>query len=369
MWWLAFASNSDKPGADLPPPDTPEGKTGGAAPAERADEPLAAATSPGQSPSADDLYAGDADEARNVVLKLLPWTSSLLLHVAVVLLAIFAIWSVQVEVEEEQLIIPDVRLSKLPGTPLKVTSKQQSSQTSARRNVRSVNSERASAATTPTESPTQLIGALGGDAGSNANPFAAELNAGSGLEANVFGVGGNAYRVVYVIDASGSLVDSLYYVIKELKRSINDLSEQQKFTVIFFQGDKAPLEVPPPGLRPATAEYKQRVIKWIDLSEGNVVPQSGTNPMKAIKLALRYNPQLIIMLSDNITGRGIYEVDQRQLLTAINKANKSKTAISTIQFMYPDPLVEIGMEATMELIAKQNGGKYRFVNARELGVE
>ena len=44
----------------------------------------------------------------------------------------------------------------------------------------------------------------------------------------------------------------------ELKRSIGALSEKQKFSIIFFQGDRA-IEVPPNGLTDATPRNKRAI--------------------------------------------------------------------------------------------------------------
>ena len=64
-------------------------------------------------------------------------------------------------------------------------------------------------------------------------------------------------RQVYLVDASGSLIDTLPFVLRELQQSISKLSDQQKFTVIFFQGKDVGLKVPPS--RRATADVKQSV--------------------------------------------------------------------------------------------------------------
>ena len=54
---------------------------------------------------------------------------------------------------------------------------------------------------------------------------------------------------------------------------------------------------------------------------------------------MRYRPELVFLLSDNITGRGKYEVDRADLLSMIDGANKDrKTKINCIQFIHPDSL-------------------------------
>jgi len=146
------------------------------------------------------------------------------------------------------------------------------------------------------------------------------------------------------------------------------LNEAQAFTVIFFQGDKA-IEAPPRGLKKATPQTKQRVMEWIDPISGNIIPAGGdTDPVPALKQALRYKPQLLFMLSDNITGRGKYELIQKSFIAEVNKANVAATKINTIQFLYPDPLTRYGFKGTLELVAGESGGIYKFVDGRELGI-
>ncbi len=180
--------------------------------------------------------------------------------------------------------------------------------------------------------------------------------------------GGNARKIAFVIDASGSLIDTFPSVVDELIKTINKLSEKQEFTIVFYQGDTV-IEVPTPnlGFKRATSEIKQKVIDWIQLSSHNIVPQGTSNPIPALQRALQYHPQLIFLLSDSITGSGAYAVDQRRLLDAIKKTNTSGTKICTIQFIYTDPLANIGMKGTMQSIADQTGGKYQFVSPEDIG--
>jgi len=166
--------------------------------------------------------------------------------------------------------------------------------------------------------------------------------------------------VVYVIDASGSLVAEMGFVIDQLKASIRKLGPDQTFTVIFFQRDFA-IETPPRGMKPATDAYKKRILDWISTTRGNIVPGGTSNPITALDIALRYEPQAVFVLSDNITGRGRYEVDRQKLLGELARLNADqRTRIHTIQFLYPDPL------NTLQQIAKRHGGVFRRVEEADL---
>jgi hypothetical protein len=178
----------------------------------------------------------------------------------------------------------------------------------------------------------------------------------------------NARRIVYVIDASGSMIRALPLVIDELASSLDGLVAQQSFSVIFFQRNEA-LIVPPAGrLIPATDDEKLRVLAWID---EQVIPAGRSNPLEAIAAALRLRPDVIFLLSENITGSGEYEIDQDDLLRMLDEMNpldaetgRRPTQINCVQFLDPDPL------DTLKRIAESHGGArgYKFLDREELGL-
>ena len=178
----------------------------------------------------------------------------------------------------------------------------------------------------------------------------------------------NARRIVYVIDASGSMIRSLPIVVQELARSLEGLTPQQHFSVIFFQRDKALVTPPTSRLSMAGEAEKLRTIQWIDK---NIIPAGTSNPLRAIEKALSFDPDVIFLLSENITGGGQWEIDQRDLLELLDRLNpvdprsgRRKTTINCIQFLDPDPL------DTLKKIAEIHGGPrgYKFLNRKELGL-
>ena len=178
----------------------------------------------------------------------------------------------------------------------------------------------------------------------------------------------NARRIVYVIDASGSMIRSLQIVLRELGRSLGTLSPRQTYAVIFFQRNQA-LVVPPNRLTPATPAAIARALAWID---DNVIPAGRSNPLAALEKGLRLKPDVIFLLSENITGSGEFEIDQADLLSLLDELNpidrrngRRATRINCVQFLDPDPL------DTLRRIAERHGGKdgYRFLSRAELGIE
>ena len=352
-------------------------------------------------PESDQYEVSSGEPLHPVIMTLLPWAISVLLHLGMLLIAVFLVWSTQEEAKDnEEVIIPVARLSVTPGAALSMRQANASSAdlgaATARRTISSAAQTNTAVLSSKVNTSSSLsgVGAAGegsgsgggsgggsgsgaggagwgggsggGGGGGKGNPFGTVVSGGGNFKATFYGTGGNARNIVYLVDASGSLIDVLPFVITELKRSIGELSEQQKFSIIFFQGDK-PIEVPPLGLKPANTENKQRVIQWLD--GGNVVPAGLATPVEALKRALTYKPHLMFILSDNITGSGRYEVDQRRLLAEIERTNTSGTKINTIQFLYPDKLEGSGLKPTLKAIADSTGGVYKFLDGRELGIQ
>jgi hypothetical protein len=183
-------------------------------------------------------------------------------------------------------------------------------------------------------------------------------------------MGGNARKVVFMIDASGSLIDTMPFVIAALKESIAKLSEEQQFTVLFFQGSRV-IEAGGAGLKKATFDNRRRVTQWLDPEQGNVVPGGGAQPLDAFKVALAYRPDLIFVLSDDITGTRSHQIDQRELLAGLEQIRQTspRTRINTIQFLYPDQLTYTGRKGTLEMISLLSGGVYKFLDGKELGIQ
>lgn len=332
--------------------------------------PPAKGQGPNQTPG-DELLEEEEEpsEVGAVLADIMPWAMSILLHAAIVLIAILIIWSRLPQIHEEEPIIPIARLSEKPGAPLQMkTTTTPTKASSSKRNV-TKSKEITNKVASKVKADMSLIGVAGGSE-SKASPFGTSVGVGGPFAAGFFGSGGNAKRIAYIVDASGSLMDTLPFVIVELKKSINELSEQQAFTVMFFQGDEFS-EVPPQGLKPVTSEMRTRAFDWFDVSGGNVVPQgkAGNGALKAVRKALSYKPQLVFLLSDNITGHGQYEVSQAEFRETVKQANKTaQTKINTIQFLYPDPLTTYNMRPTLEMVSLDSGGLYKFVSGLELGL-
>ena len=174
------------------------------------------------------------------------------------------------------------------------------------------------------------------------------LGTGSGRGSGFFGAGGEAGKIVYVVDRSGSMTDSIDYVKFELKRSIGELGEEKEFHVIFYSSGP-PVEMPTRRLVNATDRNKQLAFEFID----GVIPQGETDPSKALERAFEVKPELIYLLTDG-------EFD-KTIVGLVKKLNAGgQVNVHTIGFLY-----RMG-EQVLKQIAEENGGNYKFVSEKDL---
>ncbi|HUW83786.1 MAG TPA: VWA domain-containing protein [Phycisphaerae bacterium] len=292
--------------------------------------------------------------------EMLAWGISLVAHVGVFALLASLTWSLQAN-EGDKLVIPEARLAREPGEPIRVPEpadkavstpleqtelpaykpSQQQADFAWRRPARS-------------ESDLKIIG-IGTGGGL---PLAGGLSgpgSESGPRAEFFGAGGNAYRICYVIDRSGSMLDSFEYVRRELKRSINDLVPQQQFHVIFFNAGE-PVENPPRAMIHATSTARQKTFDFLD----QIVPGGQTDPSRALERAFSLvpPPELIYFMTD-----GEFDPSVVEKLRHWNQRKRVK--INTIAFLYE--LGDVGGVPLLRRIAREHGGVYRFVGAEDLG--
>ncbi|MEO0514110.1 MAG: hypothetical protein AAF086_02295 [Planctomycetota bacterium] len=175
-----------------------------------------------------------------------------------------------------------------------------------------------------------------------------------------------ATRVVYLIDASGSLIDTFPFILNELQRTLSELKAEQSFAVLFFSGDRV-IEAPPYGMKRATTQAVRHTSQWIDPGSGRIIASGPADARAGIRRALAYQPDAIILLSDGLTGGGERAMGQRaRLLSLIGTANTQGAVFHTLQVRRPDPLSTPTRLGTLELIALQSGGVHRYLGEDDL---
>lgn len=319
--------------------------------------------------------------SKKMIRRMGPWVFSILLHVLLVCIALVWVWR-EKPVQTHQPIIPTARFSAVVGAPV-VNKSLDVAQTLPALDMDALMTPSFDAlpgldGTTVRDTaelllpvdPFSQIQTLQQSPAilsqPRANPFAGLMPDALQPVAAFFGVAGNAKSIVYVVDASGSLVDTLPYVLGELRRSVMRLSKKQQFAVLFFQGKKV-LQIPPVGLRHATDINKQQAVQWIGPDAGNLFASGQSDPLPAIKLALQYNPDLLFLLTDNLAANQQTPQDEQALLQQITIANRAQTAIHAIQFLYRDAAEKNPAYVPMlKRLADQHHGKYTFIDAKDL---
>lgn len=302
---------------------------------------------------------------------IVPWIISLAAHAALVLIAVFVVWSVREAMQDEKIIIPIVSLSDTPGAPLEVKVQQR------------VETPAPAAAAAPAPAPTPLENDLDleldltlpgiGEPLAAAPTFELAIDDAAQFQTDFMGSGGNAKNIIFVLEADGSIIADYPQIVSELATTLRGMSEKQKFSVIVFDGakdrQKKPIvkEVPPGGLQRATADAKAKAIAWLRDSR-NVQTMGSGDAGKALQLAFKRRPELIFLLSQNLynPGGGQYELQREDILDIVRNAPQRNLAINTIEFNDIDSLAfdpqgkKIRM-TLLEEIAQITGGQYNWV--------
>ncbi len=165
----------------------------------------------------------------------------------------------------------------------------------------------------------------------------------------------DARRLVYVVDASGSLVDSFPYVLRELDLAITDLPDGDAFTVVFFGADGV-IEVPPAGLRWSNEANKQQMSDWLVPDKGNVTAWGRGDVIQALQKAIGYQPTEMIILSDNLIGGRVTEQQAVDVLDKIGEmVGEDVEKIHVIQFFNRD------QQQVLKRIAERFNGTYSLI--------
>ncbi len=319
-----------------------------------------------QSPGAPDTTSSERElpvdehaggEKIMVVLAVaMPWVISLLFHLGLFLIMVFVMFVVLQEAQTEEIIVPDAVMSDDPGgqmTPSDdYTKVVKTAKVSKKRKF--IRRDKLSTDAGKTTKPVDIIG-LGAGGSAGATQMGMGTTAGGGPKSKFFGSGGNAYNVVYVVDRSGSMIDTFDLVKMEMLRSIGRLRDTQMFHIILF-AEGRPIENPPRKLVPATRANKKKAARFLK----DVIPELQTTPVPAINRAFdvlrgaRKRGRLIYLLTD-----GVFPDNEKvlQAIRARNKGKKKRVFINT--FLYgsrPPEAVEV-----MKQIAEDNGGRYTFV--------
>ncbi len=171
-----------------------------------------------------------------------------------------------------------------------------------------------------------------------------------------FGQVGNAYKVVYVVDVSASLMIYIDDILSEMRDSIRGLVPTQKFHIVLARPRKVE-ELGPGRLVPAIARYKKEADDF--LATVDRIPKPGkADPIEAMRRAFAVGPELIYFLSD-----GDYIDIENELERELQRLNpRREVCITTIGFHPPRP--EGDRPELLQRIAQWHNGHFRLVEIK-----
>ena len=165
-----------------------------------------------------------------------------------------------------------------------------------------------------------------------------------------FGIDGYGQSFVYVVDCSGSMNQNGKFerARYELLQSIEQLTKDQSYFVIFYNHEAHPMEGN--HLVLATPAHIAETTHWVNYAEA----EGGTAPLPALLFALSMHPDAIYFLSD-----GQFDPNTIQEMRLRNRPNnRLKTRqipIHTIAFY------DRFAAGLMRAIARNSGGEFKFV--------
>jgi hypothetical protein len=161
-----------------------------------------------------------------------------------------------------------------------------------------------------------------------------------------FGDIGDVGSVVFICNASGSMINKMAMVKGELNKAVVNLKPAQSFDMIFFHDVKG--ERSQPALVPANTENKRKFQTYLEK-----VTSGGTgDPIPTLVAVFKLKPQLIYLLTD------ADHVPDPEVIKKLN--SDMKTRINTI-LLVGNAEKNAHSEGLLKKIAADSRGNYRWV--------
>lgn len=196
---------------------------------------------------------------------------------------------------------------------------------------------------------------------------------------SLYGTGGNAWHVVYVIDRSGSMQLEFERVCREVVNSLARLDQRQRFHIILF-GKNQTVENPPGKLIPATLKNKLAAASFLQ----SVTAEGSTTALPSLQRAFEVlskaprgsRGKLIYFLTDGLfEGHEIISSRYRgpdgtvfegntAMIAWLRDHNRSRT-IQVNTYLYDtDGSASAQSVSVMRQLAGENGGSFKHIRGR-----
>jgi hypothetical protein len=190
--------------------------------------------------------------------------------------------------------------------------------------------------------------------------FSVAPKGGGKARTSMFGLVGEGYKFVYVMDRSGSMGGSgrasLKAVKAELTESLKTLDTVHQFQLIFY--NERPVLFNPSGIEGklafATDQNKERALRFLEVIQAD----GGTDHEQALRMATSMRPDVIFLLTDGDEPK----LTDQEMERVVNRA--AGIIIHTIEF---GPGPKPSAPSFLEDLAHRTGGKYVYVDTTKLG--
>ncbi|MBT3279245.1 MAG: VWA domain-containing protein [Phycisphaerales bacterium] len=307
------------------------------------------------------IYEHGDDQQEDGVLaamaNFMPWVISALLHVGIFMIMLFFVFMAQQKAklgEKDKIIIPDSQFSDQPGGSMSDSeSMSKSASTAVTKSVKSKSTSDSE------EEPVITALSTDGLPSKSTKSLATSLPGGS-PGSGFMGLGGNAHNVCYVIDRSGSMLDTFDEVKMEMVLDISRLGHKQKFHIILFAQEKPKEPKFPTYPVKVTPETMVAATQFLD----DVIPMGKTDPIPAIRRAYEVLTSrhaelpgwLMYLLTDGLFPDNAAVIKEIKRLSAAAKTVEKDVMINTI--LYGNKPKEA--EDVMRKIADMTSGRYKF---------
>jgi len=320
--------------------------------------PQAPPTEPGL-PSQEEL---SSDKTMLLLANAMPWVISMLFHLGLFLVMFFLVFMVVKQPDSEEIIIPDAVMSDNPGGMVNPRQSQTKSKSQTRQKRKKFTRKtKISVDTGKTKTALKVFGGASAAATDDMG-----LRANTGTRSSFYGSGGNAHNIVYVIDHSGSMIDTFDDLVRpEVLKSIGRLKAKQAFHIILYESGAA-LENKPPRLVAATIGNKRKAAKFManlpNVGEGGSPIPALARAFAVLKGAKKPGNLIYLLTDSKFEGYRGVGISNEKVIRAINQMNRDKKVlINTFLINNPD---EVAVNV-MTTIAKQNGGRFKFISLFE----
>jgi hypothetical protein len=187
---------------------------------------------------------------------------------------------------------------------------------------------------------------------------------GGGGKTSLFGISDSGGTFVYVIDSSSSMDNygALRVAKLELQGSLENLSEEQQFQVIFSNSQQL-VQLDPGRFDMFYGTDSQRIEARLQIA--GVSADGGTDHLAALMAALEFNADVIFYLTD--AGEPYLLAGD---LEKIKRRNGGRSRIHCIEFGQGSPFTDSSGKPTPNFLTKlasQNDGQYTYRDVRTFG--